>query len=397
MISIIDHYPSRYRIDLGGLWDFSPAKHRTDVFPEKQPVPGVWEATFRHFRHRGQGWYRRFFVVPRNSQVRLYFGAASYLARVWIDGKLLGQHSGAHTAFEFTTPLQAGTHELSVLVDNTFGPHNSLYTPSQDIFLFGGLPRGVFAELLPSRPLGNVAVLPRKTSRGWTLEMRNVPADAVVTLDGKKPDLRQVELWSPDHPRLYTVRVETVDDVWQGRIGFRTIETRGRQLLLNGKPLILKGVNRHEFHPDFGSAVPLGIHLRDIELLKELGANFVRGSHYPNDPLFLDLCDENGILFWEELSHWQPKEADLQNPKFLEDSLRQLEEVVVQKQHHPSIILWGMCNELDGHVRAARPVIRKLAARFRKLDPTRPVTYATCRWDKDVCLDLVDEIGRAHV
>lgn len=394
MDRLIRNFPNRTRIDLDGLWEFAPTDGRPRVYREKLPVPGVWESAFRHFRHRGQGWYRRVFEAAHGGALRLHFGAVSHQARVWLDGRYLGEHHGGHTAFEFIVPqVKAGPHELTVLADNTYGPHNPLFHPGQDIYLYGGIPRSVFAELLPPRPLAGVAVLPRLTPRGWKLELHNVPRDARVTLDGDKPDLRKVELWSPENPRLYTVRIATDDDVWQERIGFRTIATRGRQLLLNGRPLILKGVNRHEFHPDFGPALPLTIHLRDIEILKELGANFVRGSHYPNDPVFLDLCDEHGILVWEELSHWQPKEADLKNPLFRQRSLDQADELVAQKQHHPSIFLWGMCNELDSHVRAARPVIRELARRFRQLDPTRPVTYASCRPREDRCLDLVDVVS----
>jgi beta-glucuronidase len=388
-------YPNRVHIPLDGLWEFQPLRQPATQPPRRYTdrlvVPGVWESAFRYFRYRGQGCYRREFDVPTGGDLRLHFGAVSQWARVWFDGRYLGEHRGAHTAFEFVVPkVSAGTHEVAVLVDNTYGPHNPLFHPKQDIYLWGGIHRSVFAEVLPARPLRDVAVLPRKTPRGWKLETRNVPRDAKLTLDG---DLADVELWSPANPRLYTVRVEAGADAWQERIGFRTIATRGRQLLLNGEPLILKGVNRHEFHPDFGLALPLTLQLRDIEILKELGANFVRGSHYPNDPLFLDLCDEAGILFWEELSHWQPKEADLQNPLFRQQSLAQIDELVAQHQHHPSIILWGMCNELDSHVRAARPVIREQARRFRKLDPTRPVTYATCKPREDVCLDLVDVVS----
>jgi beta-glucuronidase len=391
MHRLLNNHPNRPHIDLNGLWDFAPAAKRPRVFREQLPVPGVWETAFRHFRYRGQAWYRREFDVPARGDLRLYFGAVSQWARVWFDGQFIGEHQGAHTAFEFVVPdVSAGPHEVAVLVDNTFGPHNPLHYPKQDLYLWGGIPRSVFAEVLPARALTGVAVRPRKTKRGWTLEHRNVPRGAKVTLNG---DLADIEEWSPARPRLYTVRVEHGDDVWQERIGFRTIETRGRQLLLNGEPLILKGVNRHEFHPDFGPALPLTIQLRDLEILKQLGANFVRGAHYPNDPLFLDLCDEAGILFWDELSHWQPKEADFKNPRFLEMSLHQADEMVRQHESHPSVILWGMCNELASHVRAARPVLRQLTARFHQLDPTRPVTYASCKPREDVGLDLVDVVS----
>jgi beta-glucuronidase len=400
MPRILPTYPNRSRIPLDGVWDFQPlhepASRPPRRFSDHLVVPGVWESAYRHSNHRGFGWYRRSFALPGRSprNIRLVFEAVSHTGKVWFNGKFLGEHYGAHTEFDFNlTGVKPGNHEVAVLVDNTFGPHNPFFYSRQDLYMYGGIPRSVYVEILPEHSLANVAALPRKIRSGWNIQLRNVPRSARVTLDGRPPDMKQVELWSPENPRLYTVRVETETDVWQERIGFRTIETRGRQLLLNSKPLILRGVNRHEFHPDFGPAVPATIHLRDIEVLKKLGANFVRGSHYPNDPLFLDLCDEHGILFWEELSHWQPKETDLKNPLFRQRSLEQLDEVVTQHQHHPCIILWGMCNELDSHVRAARPVIKELADRFRELDPTRPVTYASHKVEEDLCFDLVDVIS----
>lgn len=400
MPRLLPTFPHRVRIPLDGLWDFqalaTPTAKPPRRFREQLVVPGVWESSFRHSHHRGFGWYRRAFVVPGNHAVnlRLVFEAVSHTGKVWFDGKYLGEHYGAHTEFEFVLAnVKPGEHEVAVLVDNTFGPHNPFFYGRQDLYMYGGIPRPVYVEILPDKPLAGVSALPRKVGHRWALRLRNVPCGARVTLDGQPPDLRRIEEWSPDHPRLYTVRVETATDVWQERIGFRTIETRGRQLRLNGRPLILQGVNRHEFHPDFGPAVPATVHLRDIEILKQLGANFVRGSHYPNDPLFLDLCDEHGLLFWEELSHWQPREEDLKDPLFRQRSLEQLAEVVAQHQHHPSIILWGMCNELASEVRAARPVIQELTDRFRQLDPTRPVTFASHKVREDLCFEFVDVIS----
>jgi len=370
------------------------------AYRERLAVPGVWESAFRHSQHRGAGWFRREFHVAGAEPVtlRLVFEAVSNVGRVWLDGRLLGEHIGAHTPFEFeVSGVTPGAHVLTVLADNRFGPHAPLVYPQQDLYLYGGIPRTVYAEVLPRRPLRAPAALPHRTPRGWVLDVRGVPRDAVVLLDGRRighgpgrHPVARVQLWTPAAPRLYTVRIETAEDAWQERVGFRTIEARGRRLLLNGKALELRGVNRHEFHPATGPAVPPAVHLRDIEILKHLGANFVRGSHYPNDPLFLDLCDEHGILVWEELLHWQPRAADWTDPEFRRQSLAQLDEMVRRDWHHPCIILWGMLNEGATHLPAARPVVRALAQRFRALDPTRLVTFASMHPHDDCCLDLVD-------
>lgn len=409
MSRVISNHPRRVRLSFDDLWQFFPVSKPASKPPapgqyrETVTVPGPWEANFEHSQHRGFGWYRRCFDLPGSQPVslRLVFEAVSHTGKVWFDNLYLGEHYGAHTQFEFVVDaVEPGQHEIVVLADNTFGPHNPLFKPSQDVFTYGGLTRSVYAEVLPDRPLVHPRAVPRKTPRGWALDVRDVPRHAVVSLDGRSvgigPGLHpvgQVDQWSPDNPRLYTVRVSTPTDLWQERVGFRTIAVRGRQLLLNGQPLYLQGVNRHEFHPDFGSSVPPMVHRRDIEILKKLGANFVRGSHYPNDPYFLDLCDEHGLLFWEELSHWQPYLDDFENPLFLQRSLEQVDEMVAQHQHHPSVILWGMCNELHSTVPAARKLIRPLAKRFRQLDPTRPVTFASNKVDADRCLDLVDVVS----
>ncbi len=179
----------------------------------------------------------------------------------------------------------------------------------------------------------------------------------------------------------------------QERIGLRTIAVRGRRLLLNGRPLRLRGVNRHEFHPDSGPAVPPAVMLKDLAILRRMGATFVRGAHYPNDPLFLDLCDEAGLLFWDEVAHWAPGRAQLADPAFRAASLAQARAMVRQHRHHPSILCWGFLNEAHTDLPEARPVVRELAAACRRLDPTRPVTYASNRPWTDRCLDLVDIVS----
>lgn len=421
-------HPSRSRIELNGVWSFLPLPADASpealatppdlaACPEHQPVPGVWEATLAHYRHRGFGWYARAFrVAPdRAGPARLVFEAVSHTAVVWLDGRKLGEHYGAHTEFSFVLPrLAAGEHALAVLADNRFGPHNPLSASRQDVYTWGGISRPVFLEHLPSIHIAEAAAVPARPAGRWqvevTVQLARVgeapwPKEARVTIGQKWSATLPIdamgrgratvptdspELWSPASPRLYLVEINAGADCWRERIGFRTVEARGRQLLLNGEPLQLQGVNRHEFHPDFGPALPPALHLRDIEILKKLGANFVRGSHYPNDPFFLDLCDEQGIVFWEELAHWQAREADLKEAAFLQASLRQADEMVRQHRHHPSILLWGMLNEAEFQKPAARGVVGALARRFRELDPTRLVTYATDKPFEDLCLEFVD-------
>lgn len=422
MPRVFEVYPTRRKISLEGVWALAvfdksrKSPPPADSYTHQISVPGVWECLYELSHHRGFGWFRKeFFVaeeVARDAEV--VFEAVSHTARVWLDGCFLGEHYGAHTAFSFLLKdLQPGSHVLEVEVDNRFGPCNPLTDSYQDIYTYGGIVRPVVIHLLPRTHLAEAAALPVWTKGGWALDVQGrvggaFPKTVKFQLPGAKPvDLPvhkngkfsaripagSIREWSPEDPALYTVSLTAGEDVWVERVGFRKIEIKGKQILLNGKPLNMVGVNRHEFHPDFGLAVPRAIHHRDMEILKDMGANFVRGSHYANDPFFLDLCDENGILFWEELGHWQPRSRELKDPAFLKASLTQLEEMVIQHRHHPCIVLWGMLNELDSDLPEARPVVGKLAKAFKALDPTRPVTYATRKPNEDICFDLVDVLS----
>jgi beta-glucuronidase len=129
--------------------------------------------------------------------------------------------------------------------------------------------------------------------------------------------IAEPKLWTPESPSLYHVRVSNEQDDVIHRIGLRSIETRGREVLLNGKPIRLWGYNRHEFHPNFGPSTPEAQQFSDIQLFKDCGCNFVRGSHYPQSQLFLDLCDELGLLVWEENLGWGQGARQVTNARFL--------------------------------------------------------------------------------
>ncbi|HRU06642.1 MAG TPA: glycoside hydrolase family 2 TIM barrel-domain containing protein [Candidatus Brocadiia bacterium] len=419
---LIEDFPRRERVLLDGVWGFVAADRASErvppraAFRERLAVPGVWEMSLAHFRHRGLGWFQRDFETPWRSAagMRLVFEAVSHTAEVWLDGQRLGGHYGAHTPFELVAPAKPGARRLVVRADNRFGPDNPLTTSGQDIYTYGGIPRGVYVERLPDVHIRRIAARPVFDGRRWWIEVEALvaasggaalPREGRVALDGRQLGSLKVNArgqakgrlaaggvawWSPDMPSLHMLTVEAGEDLWQDRVGFRTIEAKGRRLLLNGKPLILQGVNRHEFHPHFGPAVPPAVHLRDIEILKQLGANFVRGSHYPNDPLFLDLCDENGILFWEELSHWQATPEQMTGALFRQRSLEQAQEMIRRDERHPCVILWGALNEARTDTPEGRETARMILKRFRQLDPTRLVTLATSRPEGDLCFDLVD-------
>lgn len=137
---------------------------------------------------------------------------------------------------------------------------------------------------------------------------------------------------------LYTVRVLVGDDDQAERIGFRTVKVKDKQIMLNGKPLYLQGVNRHEEHPEWGFAFPLKLMGRDLDIIEDLSCNSIRGSHYPQSAYWLDLLDERGIVFWSEIPLWQYHAHHMTDPVIRERSLRMLEEMIEHNFHHPSVL-----------------------------------------------------------
>jgi beta-glucuronidase len=160
--------------------------------------------------------------------------------------------------------------------------------------------------------------------------------------------------------------------------------------MLNGKPLRLRGYNRHEDHPQFGCALPAEAMVTDLALLRDLGCNFVRTAHYPNDMRFLDLCDEMGVYVWEE-SH--ARNVEFKHPKFRQQIVDSTREMIEWHHNRPSVILWGCLNECESRTRSGRREYERVFQLMRSLDPSRPVTFASNRRDLDICLDLVDIVS----
>lgn len=224
-----------------------------------------------------------------------------------------------------------------------------------------------------------------------------VPANSTleysITLDC--PD---VQSYSPDQPILYYLHSllledgKPIDDMIE-RFGFREIRVCGTDILWNGNPITMKGVNRHEDYAEFGCCLPLNAMYRDIMLIKDTGANCIRTCHYPNDERFLDLCDENGLYVWEEAHARGLSEERMRNPHFQEQSSLSVQEMITYHYNHPSIFVWGLLNECASDTPYGRTCYEKLITQIRSLDNSRPVTFASCRFDHDLCLDLVDIVS----
>ncbi|HVU25691.1 MAG TPA: glycoside hydrolase family 2 TIM barrel-domain containing protein [Opitutus sp.] len=420
---------------LNGLWDFAflgpidvdafvPADARLE---EKQPVPSAFDALPAHAGRRGAAVYRRRFPVPAGRPARIEFGAVSLWTRVFVDGVPQREHACGYAPFAVEVPpAAAAERELVVLVDNRFDfdrvPKHEEYF---DFYQYGGILRDVALHVLPAGGpfLDHVRVAPAADYRGGgvevTIELGGAAAGAFAVttrFDDAGPQRHEnprVEsgrivlalrvpaprLWSPETPALHTLRVglemapgAPVDDAIV-RFGLRRIEAGAGGLRLNGAPLKLRGYNRHEWHPNFGPCTPVLQMAADLQLLRDLGCNFIRGAHYPQDQHFLDLCDELGFLVWEENLGWGQREKTFASEKFRRDHRTALRAMVRASVNHPSVIVWGFLNEAGTDAGYVRPVIEETVATLRALDPTRLVSYASMFALTDRHFDLVDLIA----
>lgn len=224
-----------------------------------------------------------------------------------------------------------------------------------------------------------------------------IPAggECTILLEGAFPGVMP---WSHQAPNLYwlhtilSVDGEQEDDLID-RVGFRTVEVEGTRLLLNGRPVYLKGFNRHEDYAVEGCAISLQHMVQDMDLMQDMNVNALRTCHYPNDERFLDLCDERGIMVWEENHARGFNLAKMQNPNFerqCEDCIR---EMIQNHYNHPAIVIWGILNECASEEPEAREMYQKQYEQIKSLDSTRPTTSATCRHFTDICLDLPDVVS----
>lgn len=364
-------------------------------------LPSSWLTHAPEMRHyHGLVWYqKRFDAAPRPGERQFVrFGAANYSADVWLNGTKLGRHEGGFTpfAFEVTGLLRAEGNRLVVGVDSQ---HGALSIPPAvtDWENYGGITRPVRLIAVPKTYVddawvrlegrGTVAVdlaLAGPDAAARTVQVRipklgierTVRTDAAGRARLTVPLPRRARLWSPDTPLLYDVEIEAGQDRWRDRVGFRTIETEGPRILLNGKPIFLAGISVHE--EELGRNPTRNMTseaARELLLLakKGLGGNFVRLAHYPHAETMLRAADELGLVVWSEIPvYWR---VAFDSPVALEKARRMLAEMILRDRNRASIALWSVGNETPVS-EARNAFLRQLAADARSLDPTRLVTAA---------------------
>jgi beta-glucuronidase len=364
-------------------------------------VPGDWNTQKpEFFYYEGLMWYEKDFTYeakPHN-KVFLHVGAANYKSIFWINGKKVCEHEGGFTAFncDVTSALKQGANFVVAVVDNT-RHEDGVPTTQTDWWNYGGLTREVSLIAVPDVFIDQYDLHLSKTEpdtvEGW---IHQTGSGDLAPVEVEIPELRVreriarnmgesrrlvfklhvpgLERWSPETQKLYKVTLTAGADSIIDEIGFRTIEVKGNEILLNGKPVFLRGVCIHAEAPyRTGRAYSD----KDAETLlgwaKEMGANFVRLAHYPHDETMLRAADRMGLMVWSENPVYWAVEFD--KPEVYAKATQQLEEEINTSRNHASIVLWSMANETP--INDARTkFISGLAAHARELDPTRLITAA---------------------
>jgi beta-glucuronidase len=378
--------------------DTRPIEYDFSKAPQLK-VPGDWNTQRESlFYYEGPVWYERDFTYqPReHTHIFLHVGAANYRSWFWVNGQKVCEHEGGYTAFncDVTAAVHAGGNFVVAAVDNTRHEDN-VPTLQTDWWNYGGLTREVSLIEVPEAFIDqydlHLSRAEDSVIEGWVhvqdaqpgatveVEIPELKAKVAATVgDGGRAaihlSVHGLERWSPETPKLYKVRITAGQDTIDDLIGFRTIETRGTEILLNGKPIFLHGISIHAEAPyRTGRAYSD----KDAETLlgwaKELGCNFVRLAHYPHDETMLRAADRMGLLVWSENPVYWALQFD--NPKVLAKAEQQLDEEINTSRNHAAIILWSMANETP-NTEARTQFIETEAAHARELDPTRLITAA---------------------
>jgi beta-glucuronidase len=434
--------------DLSGFWDFrfdpksqGVAQNWFTGFEQARPitVPASWNDQFEDDRDDlGPAWYQTRFDLPwgwRDRHIMLRFGSVNYLADVWLNGEKIGVHEGGHLPFEFdVSPLIKETDNLLVVrVDGELAfdrvpPGNAPGGPEDvfpnyirnwpqtcfDFFPFCGIQRPVLLYCRPRQCIEDLTVVTEiegqtgivrlavEASGGEaaraTLSGFGRTIHSETNLEGETQLELQVpaaKLWSPEHPHLYELTVELLDhgeiiDSYSLNIGIRTIEITENEILLNGKPIQLVGFGRHEDFPIYGRGYAPAVIVKDYALMKWVGANSFRTTHYPYSEQMMDLADRLGFLVIDE--------TPAVGLFFREDGLQRRLELcqqmtratIARDKNHPCVIAWSLANEPHSGPAQTVPFFRTLYELARELDPSRPVTLVSHRGVQEDSFEFLD-------
>jgi len=368
-------------------------------------IPSDWNTQDeRLFFYEGTVWFKKSFQAKPSNDYRtlLYFGAVNYDSHVWVNGKKAGHHVGGFTPFNYdiSSLLKDGENVVIVKVDNK---RHAEDVPTQifDWWNYGGITRDVKLVKVPHVYLEDydLHLLRKGGSEKWkeiTFSAKlntkeaghkvavNIPElklEKQLITDGEgrvnatlKIAAKKLQLWNPENPKLYQVRLSLDASTFTDEIGFRTIETRDKQILLNGKPIFLKGISIHEEKPNGGGRAHS---VEDARTLlgwaKELGCNFVRLAHYPHNENMVREAERMGIMVWSEIPcYWT---IAWTNPNTFENAKQQLTDMIARDHNRANVVIWSIANETP-HSAQRDDFLSRLAKHARSLDNTRLISMA---------------------
>ena len=403
-----ENYSALTAVNQANNWQPINVPHTWNQWDATDLVPGY---------RRNASWYKKEMVIPVKENVRylLHFEAVNLQAEIYVNGQKAGSHIGGYVGFEIdiTDYVKKGqSNEILVRADNGY---NRDIIPSQkaDFFIYGGITRDVFLKIVPNQHLAKVTVSTPKVSAETAqtnvkvninnLQNNNsikIECELIEKVTGKVvlnaksdnitkkeisidlPILKSPLLWSPDAPNLYLLKTKLVqngqvmDEITE-TIGYRWYEFEPNgPFFLNGKRLLIRGTHRHEEHAGYGMAVPNSIHRKDMEMIKEMGANYVRLGHYPQDPEVYKAANELGLILWDELPWCR---GGVGETTWKKNTTRLLTEQIQQNYNHPSIFFWSVGNEIywlpdfpdGGNTQKINKVVTELHEKCHELDPYR--------------------------
>jgi len=432
----------RNKLNISGIWDFKADPDEVgseqgwfNGLPDSRPmaVPGSWNEQYEDiFNYFGLAWYVKRTYIPRSWQDERIFirvGSACYFGTVYVNGQEIGSHEGGHLPFEFDITDEVKWDEenvIAVSVENHLKPTrvpsagtgggmeaasimNGFPSTTFDFFPFAGLHRPVVLYSVPEVRIEDVTVVTGfEGSQGWvkvqttggaqngklTLTGGEKAVEAVVTFkDGVAETTMQVpdvRLWSDTDPFLYDLTIITETDRYSLKVGVRTIEVQGGQILLNGQPVQLNGYGRHEDFYASGKGLNLPLMVKDYQLMRWTGANSYRTSHYPYSEEEMMLADREGFLIIDETP---AVSLQFDNAENMTERYRmcilQIDELIARDKNYPSVVMWSVANEpmppdmiarfTGGEVdesrdEASKEFLHDLVSHARELDPSRLVT-----------------------
>ncbi len=368
-----------------------------DKSPTMQ-IPSDWNTKDeRLFFYEGTVWFKKSFqAVPMTDyRTLLYFGAVNYDCRVWVNGKEAGHHVGGFTPFNYdiSDMLREGENVVIVKVDNK---RHADAVPTQifDWWNYGGITRDVCLVKVPKVYMEDYSLQLANTEGrqiSFNVKLNKPESNHDVTLSIPELKIKKTikttaegtaavnikakpQLWSPDNPKRYHVEISLDNHAVVDSIGFRTITTRGKQILLNGQPIFLKGISMHEEKPNGGGRANSAADAHTLlTWAKELGCNFVRLAHYPHNEYMVREAERMGIMVWSEIPcYWT---IAWTNPATYENAKQQLTDMIRRDHNRANVIIWSIANETP-HSAERDDFLSRLAMHARSLDNTRLISMA---------------------